>query len=97
MQDHIWGYGLTVLGALHRLLDLEVRLHQSGEPTPLTKARLRRSFSGYLGPGVSAFRDDSINTGDNDSGSPGRWWDRAGLHRLPHPVLGADGVGRCST
>ena len=31
-------------------------------------------FKGYLGVGVSAFRDDFINTGDNDI-VVGRWWD----------------------
>ena len=31
-------------------------------------------LQGYLGIGVSAFRDDFINTGDNDIWI-GRWWD----------------------
>ena len=31
-------------------------------------------LKGYFGVGVSAFRDDFINTGDNDI-EVGRWWD----------------------
>ena len=41
-------------------------------------------FSGYLGVGVSAFRDDFINTGDNDIWI-GRWWDI--LMYLAFPIL----------
>ena len=41
-------------------------------------------FAGYLGLGVSAFRDDFINTGDNDI-EVGRWWDV--LIYVAFPVL----------
>jgi hypothetical protein len=41
-------------------------------------------FRGYLGFGVSAFRDDFINTGDNDI-EVGRWWDL--LMYLAFPIL----------
>ena len=41
-------------------------------------------FRGYLGIGVSAFRDDFINTGDNDIWI-GRWWDV--IMYLAFPVL----------
>ncbi|MFL2966608.1 MAG: hypothetical protein ACJZ5D_02810 [Candidatus Thalassarchaeaceae archaeon] len=39
---------------------------EAGEAAP--------GLRGYLGVGVSAFRDDFINTGDNDIWI-GRWWD----------------------
>ena len=41
-------------------------------------------LKGYLGVGVSAFRDDFINTGDNDI-EVGRWWDV--LLYIAFPIL----------
>ena len=41
-------------------------------------------LKGYLGVGVSAFRDDFINTGDNDI-VVGRWWDI--LLYIAFPIL----------
>jgi len=46
-------------------------------------------FKGYLGYGVSAFRDDFINTGDNDM-EVGRWWDMLMYLAFPIPVLRPD-------
>ena len=41
-------------------------------------------LAGYMGLGVSAFRDDFINTGDNDL-EVGRWWDI--MIYLAFPIL----------
>jgi NSS family neurotransmitter:Na+ symporter len=72
VQDHIWGYGLMFSGlfiafSIWKYGYMRWRsLVESGEGEP--------GFSGYLRQGVSAFRDDFINTGDNDIWV-GRWWD----------------------
>lgn len=72
VQDHIWGYGLMFSGlfiafSIWKYGYMRWRsLVESGEGEP--------GFSGYLRQGVSAFRDDFINTGDNDMWV-GRWWD----------------------
>ena len=72
VQDHIWGYGLMFSGlfiafTIWKYGYKKWRAHvDAGEAAP--------GFKGYLGVGVSAFRDDFINTGDNDIWI-GRWWD----------------------
>jgi NSS family neurotransmitter:Na+ symporter len=72
VQDHIWGYGLMFSGlfiafSIWKYGYMRWRsLVESGEGQP--------GFAGYLKQGVSAFRDDFINTGDNDMWV-GRWWD----------------------
>ncbi len=82
VQDHIWGYGLMFSGlfiafTIWKYGYKKWRAHvESGEAAP--------GLSGYLGVGVSAFRDDFINTGDNDIWI-GRWWDL--LMYLAFPFL----------
>ncbi len=72
VQDHIWGYGLMFSGLFIAFTIWKYgyqkwrTLVESGEAAP--------GLKGYLGVGVSAFRDDFINTGDNDIWI-GRWWD----------------------
>jgi NSS family neurotransmitter:Na+ symporter len=72
VQDHIWGYGLMFSGlfiafTIWKYGYQKWRAHvEAGEAAP--------GLRGYLGVGVSAFRDDFINTGDNDIWI-GRWWD----------------------
>ena len=72
VQDHIWGYGLMFSGlfiafSIWKYGYIRWRsLVESGEGEP--------GLRGYLRQGVSAFRDDFINTGDNDIWV-GRWWD----------------------
>ncbi len=72
VQDHIWGYGLMFSGLFIAFTIWKYGYHkwraqvEAGEAAP--------GLSGYLGVGVSAFRDDFINTGDNDIWI-GRWWD----------------------
>ena len=82
VQDHIWGYGLMFSGLFIAFTSWKYgyqkwRAHvEAGEAAP--------GLRGYLGVGVSAFRDDFINTGDNDIWI-GRWWDI--LMYLAFPVL----------
>ena len=82
VQDHIWGYGLMFSGlfiafTIWKYGYVKWRTQvESGEAAP--------GVSGYLGVGVSAFRDDFINTGDNDIWI-GRWWDI--LMYLAFPIL----------
>ena len=72
VQDHIWGYGLMFSGLFIAYTIWKYGFHKwraqvaAGEAAP--------GLRGYLGVGVSAFRDDFINTGDNDIWI-GRWWD----------------------
>ena len=73
VQDHIWGYGLMFSG-----LFIAYSIWKYGW------SRYRHwqsengiegfSFRDYLDNGVSSFRDDFINTGDNDWWI-GKWWD----------------------
>jgi len=82
VQDHIWGYGLMFSGLFIAFTIWKYGYQkwraqvESGESAP--------GLSGYLGVGVSAFRDDFINTGDNDIWI-GRWWDI--LMYLAFPIL----------
>ena len=73
VQDHIWGYGLMFSG-----LFIAYSIWKYGwnrykvwqDENEITSF----SFRDYLDHGVSSFRDDFINTGDNDWWI-GRWWD----------------------
>ena len=72
VQDHIWGYGLMFSGLFIAFTIWKYGYQKwraqvdAGEAPP--------GLTGYLGVGVPAFRDDFINTGDNDIWI-GRWWD----------------------
>lgn len=82
VQDHIWGYGLMFSGlfiafTIWKYGYTKWRAQvEAGEASP--------GLHGYLNIGVSAFRDDFINTGDNDIWI-GRWWDL--LMYLAFPLL----------
>ena len=73
VQDHIWGYGLMFSG-----LFIAYSIWSYGwsrykawqEKNGVEGFDLRE----YIDHGVSSFRDDFINTGDNDWWI-GRWWD----------------------
>ena len=73
VQDHIWGYGLMFSG-----LFIAYSIWSYGwsrykawqEKSGVEGFDLRE----YIDHGVSSFRDDFINTGDNDWWI-GRWWD----------------------
>ena len=72
VQDHIWGYGLMFSG-----LFIAFSIWKYGYlkwRAAVDEGTAAPGFAGYLGLGVSAFRDDFINTGDNDL-EVGRWWD----------------------
>tara|TARA_B110001452_G_scaffold12188_1_gene10049 strand:- start:2479 stop:4161 length:1683 start_codon:yes stop_codon:yes gene_type:complete len=82
VQDHIWGYGLMFSG-----LFIAFTIWKYGYQkwrAQVESGEAASGLSGYLGVGVSAFRDDFINTGDNDIWI-GRWWDI--LMYLAFPVL----------
>ena len=82
VQDHIWGYGLMFSG-----LFIAFSIWKYGYikwRTAVDEGTAPPGFSGYLGLGVSAFRDDFINTGDNDL-EVGRWWDV--LIYIAFPIL----------
>ena len=72
VQDHIWGYGLMFSGLFIAFSIWKYGYVKWKKEVELGKAA--PGLSGYLGVGVSAFRDDFINTGDNDL-EVGRWWD----------------------
>ena len=73
VQDHIWGYGLMFSG-----LFIAYSIWKYGwngyrawqEENDISGFSIRD----YLDNGVSSFRDDFINTGDNDWWI-GKWWD----------------------
>ena len=72
VQDHIWGYGLMFSG-----LFIAFSIWKYGYvkwKKEVESGKAAPGIKGYLGVGVSAFRDDFINTGDNDL-EVGRWWD----------------------
>jgi NSS family neurotransmitter:Na+ symporter len=82
VQDHIWGYGLMFSG-----LFIAFTIWKYGYikwRAAVEEGTAAPGFAGYLGLGVSAFRDDFINTGDNDL-EVGRWWDI--LIYIAFPVL----------
>ena len=73
VQDHIWGYGLMFSGlfiaySIWKYGWNRYRVWQ--DENDITDFSLRD----YLDNGVSSFRDDFINTGDNDWWI-GKWWD----------------------
>jgi len=73
VQDHIWGYGLMFSGlfiaySIWKYGWNRYRVWQ--EENDVSGFSLRD----YLDNGVSSFRDDFINTGDNDWWI-GKWWD----------------------
>ena len=73
VQDHIWGYGLMFSGlfiaySIWKYGWNRYRVWQ--DENDITGFNLRD----YLDNGVSSFRDDFINTGDNDWWI-GKWWD----------------------
>ena len=73
VQDHIWGYGLMFSGlfiaySIWKYGWNRYRVWQ--DENDVTGFSLRD----YLDNGVSSFRDDFINTGDNDWWI-GKWWD----------------------
>ena len=73
VQDHIWGYGLMFSGlfiaySIWKYGWNRYRVWQ--EKNDITGF----SLQDYLDNGVSSFRDDFINTGDNDWWI-GKWWD----------------------
>ena len=73
VQDHIWGYGLMFSGlfiaySIWKYGWNRYRVWQ--DENDVTGF----SFQDYLDNGVSSFRDDFINTGDNDWWI-GKWWD----------------------
>ena len=72
VQDHIWGYGLMFSGLFIAFSIWKYGYIKWKKEVELGKAP--PGFEGYLGIGVAAFRDDYINTGDNDI-EVGRWWD----------------------
>ena len=82
VQDHIWGYGLMFSGLFIAITIWKYgylrwrNAVEAGEGQP--------GLTGYLKQGVSAFRDDFINTGDNDMWV-GRWWDV--IMYIAFPVL----------
>jgi len=82
VQDHIWGYGLMFSG-----LFIAFSIWKYGYlkwKSQVEEGSAAPGFAGYLGIGVSAFRDDFINTGDNDI-EVGRWWDI--LIYIAFPIL----------
>ncbi|MGB1679404.1 MAG: sodium-dependent transporter [Poseidonia sp.] len=82
VQDHIWGYGLMFSG-----LFIAFSIWKYGYlkwRSAVEEGTAAPGFAGYMGVGVSAFRDDFINTGDNDL-EVGRWWDV--LIYIAFPVL----------
>ncbi|MDE0558115.1 MAG: sodium-dependent transporter [Candidatus Poseidoniaceae archaeon] len=64
VQDHIWGYGLMFSG-----LFIAFTIWQYGYKkwqADVASGLAESGFKGYLTTGVPAFRNDFINTGDND-------------------------------
>ena len=83
VQDHIWGYGLMFSGlfiaySIWKYGWNRYRVWQ--EENDVTGF----SLQDYLDNGVSSFRDDFINTGDNDWWI-GKWWDY--IMYLGFPIL----------
>ena len=73
VQDHIWGYGLMFSGLFIAYSIWKYgwnRYRAWQEENDISGFSIRD----YLDNGVSSFRDDFINTGDNDWWI-GKWWD----------------------
>jgi|TARA_B100001996_G_scaffold380755_1_gene368784 NSS family neurotransmitter:Na+ symporter len=73
VQDHIWGYGLMFSGLFiaYSIWKYGWNQYRAWQDENDVSGF---SFREYLDHGVSPFRDDFINTGDNDWWI-GRWWD----------------------
>ena len=73
VQDHIWGYGLMFSGLFiaYSIWKYGWSRYRSWQ---IENDVDTFDFRDYLDYGVSSFRDDFINTGDNDWWI-GRWWD----------------------
>ena len=72
VQDHIWGYGLMFSG-----LFIAITIWKFGYQTwrrNVEEGTAEPGLAGYLSVGVPAFREEFINTGDNDI-HVGKWWD----------------------
>ncbi|SVB00897.1 uncharacterized protein METZ01_LOCUS153751 [marine metagenome] len=73
VQDHIWGYGLMFSGLFiaYSIWNYGWSRYKAWQAeNDISDFSIRD----YLDNGVSSFRDDFINTGDNDWWI-GRWWD----------------------
>ena len=73
VQDHIWGYGLMFSGLFiaYSIWKYGWSRYKSWQEENEVEDF---DMGDYVDNGVSAFRDDFINTGDNDWWI-GRWWD----------------------
>ena len=73
VQDHIWGYGLMFSGLF---IAYSIWKYGWSRYKSWQNENDREGFDmgEYVENGVSAFRDDFVNTGDNDWWI-GRWWD----------------------
>ena len=73
LQDHIWGYGLMFSGLFiaYSIWSYGWSRYKDWQNTNGVDVF---DFRDYLDHGVSSFRDDLVNTGDNDWWI-GRWWD----------------------
>ena len=72
VQDHIWGYGLMFSG-----LFIAFAIWRYGWTvwrSRVNEGSAEDSISGWVTHGMPAFRDEFVNTGDNDL-HIGRWWD----------------------
>ena len=72
VQDHIWGYGLMFSGLFIAYTIWKFGFKIWREKVDAGEAEA--GLVGYIKHGVPAFRDEFINTGDNDLWI-GRWWD----------------------
>ncbi|MCH2260050.1 MAG: sodium-dependent transporter [Candidatus Thalassarchaeum betae] len=73
VQDHIWGYGLMFSGLFiaYSIWKYGWSRYKSWQQENEVEDF---DMGDYVENGVSAFRDDFVNTGDNDWWI-GRWWD----------------------
>jgi len=73
LQDHIWGYGLMFSGLFiaYSIWSYGWSRYKDWQNANGVDVF---DFRDYLDHGVSSFRDDFVNTGDNDWWI-GRWWD----------------------
>ena len=73
VQDHIWGYGLMFSGLFiaYSIWKYGWSRYKSWQQENEVEDF---DMGDYVENGVSAFRDDFVNTGDNDW-LIGRWWD----------------------
>ena len=73
VQDHIWGYGLMFSGLFIAFTIWKYGWKIWKEKVAAGEAD--ETLRGYMAHGMPAFRDDFINTGDNDLWV-GSWWDK---------------------